>query len=300
MSEKIYDAFFLDMPIGKVIPFLKECVKRLTPDVTNKLIAGMSDMLYLVALAESIQLRPVSEVMSEHIPYTMKRGNANSVISYMGRDPLFAAYLLSSAWADHNEFVLGRFDVNPKFNISLGVTLFPSRGKTYGMAFGDSDLVASLLQQPELHDYSYWDNVNRPKEISRQAWTARKRIWNKVCPSGVPRAEGLEYKMFPTLRLMYPMLKPENMDSYILSHRQEYVDRLVHEKLVEIIIADQEIPEGGLTVSCYLDISKKAHKEIAEGTQRVQDLQGQFDAIAPRNWLQCEEILKSASEKSNP
>ena len=296
---KIFDAFLLEMPIGKSISFLKECVKRLTPDVTNKLIAGMSDMLYQVALAESIQLRPISEVMNEHIPYTMKRDNANSVISYVGKDPLFAAYLLSSAWADHNEFVLGRFDVNPKFNVSLGVTLFPGRGKTYGMAFGDSDLVASLLKQPELHDYSYWDHEGCPQKVPHQAWSARKRIWNKVCPSGVPRVEGLEYKMFPTLRLMYPMLKPENMDSYILSHRQEYVDRLVHEKLVETIIADQEIPKGGLTVSLYLDISRKAKREIAEETQRAQDFYREFDAIAPRDWLQCEEILKSASEKSN-
>lgn len=56
MSIKIFDAFVLDMPIAKVIPFLTECVKTLTPEVKKKLNDGMSDMLYSMAIDAALLL----------------------------------------------------------------------------------------------------------------------------------------------------------------------------------------------------------------------------------------------------
>lgn len=295
MAIKIFDAFVLDMPIARVIPFLKECVKTLTPEVKKKLNDGMSDMLYDMAIDAALQKRTADQMMKEYIPFTVKESRIKTLSKTVGSDPLFAAYILAGEWANHNEFVIGRFDVNEKFNISLNVSLFPCGNKTYGMTFGDADLVAALLKIPGFRDYSYWNHVDRPKDITPQEWAARGRIWKKVSPLRLPVADGVQYILFPTLSFMYPLLSDSAMEKYVVSNREAYVQCEVKDRLMEMSLEGRT----NLTVTECLDASQDAKKEMEEKTPRALSCLEYVDKLVPRSWEACKEILRKTFTPKN-
>lgn len=288
MSIKIFDAFVLDMPIAKVIPFLKECVKTLTPEVKKKLNDGMSDMLYSMAIDAALQKRTADQMMKAYIPFTVKESRIKTLSETIGYDPPCAAYILAREWAEHNEFVIGRFDVNDKFNVSLNVSLFPCGNKTYGMTFGDADLVAALLKLPGFRDYSYWNHVDRPEHVTPQEWASRGRVWKKVSPLHLPVADGVQYILFPTSSFMYPWLSDTAMEKYVVSNREAYVQREVKDRLMEMSLEGRT----NLTVTECLDASRDAKKEMEEKTPRALSCLETVDKLVPRSWEECKEILR--------
>lgn len=295
MSTKIYDAFVLDMSITKAISLLKDCIEDLNSSVKAKLETGMYDTLYEMALNAALAGLSGEELQKAFFPYTAKREMAENIFFQMGEDPLFGIWLLARSWVDHNEVVSRSFDVNDKFNVLLNVSLFPSGKKTYGMAFGNSDLIAMLLKRPEFHDYSYWNNVDRPQDISPQAWGARRRIWDKMLPTGLPIRDGVQYVLFPTVVMQYPLLTDEAMGKYVEANREKYVQREARHKLVELILEGKK----EFSVTQYLDAEQKAKVELSEKTQRATVCLEAIDRRAPRSWEECKEILAKAFDDQN-
>jgi len=42
--------------------------------------------------------------------------------------------------------------------------------------------LVNLMRFPEVEDYRYWNNSNKPKKISDKEWDKRRRDWDKVRP----------------------------------------------------------------------------------------------------------------------
>lgn len=82
-------------------------------------------------------------------------------------------------------------------DIGYDVTLMPNgKGRPLVLVFGlqVSDYVQALVSANVVEEYGYWNNSDRPEEISASAWGARAKAWNRIT---VPPAEaGLSFS-FP-------------------------------------------------------------------------------------------------------
>ena len=95
------------------------------------------------------------------------------------------------------------------FNFDVKICVFPIYRKLLGMYFIDNEaLREAFLALPEISDYSYWNNVDRPEDISEAAWRRRGANWDIALPGiGIPSECGFQYEIiqsdFHASRYMY-------------------------------------------------------------------------------------------------
>ncbi len=58
--------------------------------------------------------------------------------------------------------------------------LFAVEGKILCVYSGNSSIIPILEQQKYLSDFQYWNNTDRPKEISEKDWEKRYYLWEKA------------------------------------------------------------------------------------------------------------------------
>lgn len=56
--------------------------------------------------------------------------------------------------------------------------------KIYAICHGEWTIVNGYEPITGVEEYSYWNNTDRPKEISSRMWRARGRTWDRVLDSG--------------------------------------------------------------------------------------------------------------------
>lgn len=113
----------------------------------------------------------------------------NSGVSY-----LFAAAL---SIADEQEDVRRTQRKAPDVDIALSVCLIPTEGRVLGIGYGvRSDMRELLTLLPGYISYEYWDNQERPSEISEQEWDSRAKAWATALPGWCAPAEvGFSYAL---------------------------------------------------------------------------------------------------------
>ena len=87
-------------------------------------------------------------------------------------------YLVSKFREKHNQIT----QVIDLIDLQAGWTVFYDRNFFYFWPWGaiildDKDYLAF---GPDLQDYSYWNNTDRPNHINSRAWAARGRKWNQL------------------------------------------------------------------------------------------------------------------------
>ena len=58
--------------------------------------------------------------------------------------------------------------------------LFAVEGKILCVYSGNSSIIPILEQQKYLSDFQYWNNTDRPEEISEKDWEKRYHLWEKA------------------------------------------------------------------------------------------------------------------------
>lgn len=78
-------------------------------------------------------------------------------------------------------------------SLSFRLAVLPAYRKTLAVPFTENQALSqAFLNHPAVSEYGYWDNTDRPEDLSRKQWDARKRAWNQALPGiGVPREHGL-------------------------------------------------------------------------------------------------------------
>ncbi len=75
------------------------------------------------------------------------------------------------------------------------VSFLPHGRKIYGIIFTERGKWRDLfMEQPEISDFSYWNNSDKPEGITAQEWKHRYKVWDKILISGpdaVPAMRGL-------------------------------------------------------------------------------------------------------------
>lgn len=92
---------------------------------------------------------------------------------------------LSSAW---DEIDRGRKAEreglrHPLTDFEFRVDLFPVGSNVYGMVRTErSHWFDCLLSEhaPDVREYAYWDNTDRPDEIAASEWRSREKVWDRI------------------------------------------------------------------------------------------------------------------------
>lgn len=75
------------------------------------------------------------------------------------------------------------------------VSIMPHGRNIYGIIYTERGNWRDLfLDQPEISDFSYWDNSDRPDEITARQWRHRYKVWNAILltdPDAIPAMRGL-------------------------------------------------------------------------------------------------------------
>jgi hypothetical protein len=90
---------------------------------------------------------------------------------------------------------LGSAENNPfDFSASLvfreykkEIYIIPHRGMPFGVKRKDSmwgDVFSFLRRDPRVVDFAYWNNTDRPRNISAREWEARGRVWDALDANG--------------------------------------------------------------------------------------------------------------------
>lgn len=92
----------------------------------------------------------------------------------------------------------GRRDV--QVDVSFGFTVIPVDGLIIGIPFAEK-WIDEFLELPGMHDFSYWNNSDRPRTIRSKEWKIRKAAWDKALPVGnsAPGKNGFHADCAPSL-----------------------------------------------------------------------------------------------------
>lgn len=166
--------------------------------------------------------------------------------------PLYAAY---HKYVDNPALMHGQ-DVGDEF--TLTVHHHDSDPENlYLMAFGQTDLFdAEFLGRENFFEFGYWDNTDRPDDVSEEEWHHRDVMWDKL---GVydypPVVAGLSMKVrskyeYPSIRFLvedtdHPVYNKETATSLIPGLKKRTtrlsVDVMTHRKVKEASATGENI-----------------------------------------------------------
>lgn len=102
----------------------------------------------------------------------------------------------------------GRRD--PACDYGFEIAIFPGGYKykdTLALAYVErKELLELFTSRPEVSEFAYWDNTDRPDGITDEAWEERGKAWDAVCPD-IPGRAGLTR----TISTYIPWVKRESV-----------------------------------------------------------------------------------------
>lgn len=120
------------------------------------------------------------------------------------------------------------FEMNKNIVYNVNIALFPYKKDVYIMNCSDY-LYDDIYKSYNFEDYSYWNNTDKPDEISNREWNKRLKMWNFLIPN-CPKNDGLLWSpSFNSLKALpitwkYNDLK-EFFDKYNVEKRKEIYDK---------------------------------------------------------------------------
>jgi len=97
------------------------------------------------------------------------------------------------------------------YSLDVAVAVYPYRGRTYLRTFTESSSVVGkcldfVHELPELEDFHYQNQVDRPEEVSDKDWAARRRVWDGITEyQDIGRHVTLEILSYNTLWKLDPV-----------------------------------------------------------------------------------------------
>lgn len=83
----------------------------------------------------------------------------------------------------------GEYDPATDTDFDLIFLPLPDQDACLGVAIGPEAWYRAWVRRPQIQNYSYWNNSDKPDHITRKEWDKRSADWNKV--DGVAlRSEG--------------------------------------------------------------------------------------------------------------
>lgn len=100
------------------------------------------------------------------------------------------------------------------------ICLFPYKKNTLVMNCSDF-LYNDIFNSFGFEDYSYWDNSDKPDDISNREWKKRLEVWDMVCPD-IPANTSLVYAPYFQTNESFPLFwKFDDLKEYFEKYSVE-------------------------------------------------------------------------------
>jgi len=257
MSTKIYTGFYLDVPITRVLPVLKDIKAQMEPQTKARARDAMCSRL--AALCVNVLN---GEKKTPRLPNACSKAVAEHLEHLLDRKDFLS-------WAASYVEVCAEASENPAFPsdyiadccIFGEAVLFPYENRTFGIASGPFAFTGAFLAMPQVHDFCYWNSCDKLPDVSGTDWEARGNIWHDLIPSFYAKDDGLTYTLFTAQRFSFEAPETKDVDAWLVKNRSNLISQragfLLHRKLSETT------PQGELSDTNYfLKLNELAAKEI--------------------------------------
>lgn len=286
MSTIINNGFVLNEKIDTIVPFLKEAKKQLAPFVEARMQSAMCNKIGELALrildqgcsaVSQAEMKPANcnPGPSKYIDYLFERGDLLSWTKELVEAHAIAAENPFTPSSPDNDIACGMF---------LEVVLFPKGKKTYGMAFGSEELCEAFTALPQVSEFYFWDNTDRPKDITAAEWKNREKTWEELVPSFYPANDGFRYTLFQARTYLFQQPQQEQVETWLREHRQELVAKRTGVLLRAKLKALNPPPSKEETLSYYCDLQKMARDECKRGTAMAVQAMTTAEKEVPLDW----------------
>lgn len=161
MSTKIYNGYVIPkMDLIKLLAFCKETQKKMQK-TKNKVLAKTIAELCTVKLDEALvhQKEKPKDVLTSVTIEVMDR--VRNIKKTQSRDP--------------------------EVDFESTASFFPMKDKTLVLLYTDQKELTSCWEKiPQVKDYHYQNQTDRPKKISQKDWNKREKDWEKVLLNQTP------------------------------------------------------------------------------------------------------------------
>jgi hypothetical protein len=285
MSTKIYNGYLLDSSIGN-LKDIELISKKLQAFAEEKLVPIASGLL-----AKQIAI----EAYRDMDAIAIERYGAG--ISVSGGIDISNAIEKATFRIHHRVDTSAERGLrDPAVDMRAIFTIFPMQDKTLAILFADnSDIIAAVDASGLFTEYAYWNNTDKPDDISQQEWDQRKKDWDlAIGETGRPNVNGYQVSLihegfFPALTDEEVIAVAPNLDDRIESFLHDAVFSRVLSMMSEEDLAKANRGRISLVINAmesfkssdgYNDFIKQARQEIVDAINAV-DVNGNRGRIAP-------------------
>lgn len=112
------------------------------------------------------------------------------------------------------------FQLNKNIVYNVDICLFPYKKDVYIMNYSDY-IYNDIYNNLNFEDYSYWNNTDKPDDISTREWNKRLKIWDLLCPD-CPANNSLRYSpCFNEIENMAFLWKYDDLKEYFEKYNKE-------------------------------------------------------------------------------
>lgn len=293
MSTKIYDGFVIKKPFTQIIPQLQEYKNMLRPHMRKKLKNYMACQIVSMGIASGLNHANIRETLQILIPFANQK-ELERYENLLHTDPLYWASVFVEYLSEICESpICPNHQKEQDALILFGLHLFPYDSQTYGIPYGAHDIISEFLKLPGVEDFQYYNNTDRPENITSKEWAMRGNLWKELCPTFYIADSSFQYEFFNYSRFGFPSLTQSDVSEYLKQNRPDYVSRRTMEILFHEI--EQEIKPKSNQDKNYirlaLDIQSMAVQEIKENTKRASEAAIQAEKDIPHNYEELEKLL---------
>lgn len=288
MSIKIYNGFVVNKSFSHALPILREIKQKMFADVVHdRKNATYQLLMEMVAdRAMNREFEVWQKTLIPYLPWTMPASEKRAFFEFdpFGENAYSTAEFLVTEWAKHNDIVDTPLNNREEFNFSLKLGLYPKGNRTYGMVFGREEYIAAFLAQPEIKEYSYLENGDRPNGISARSWRQRKAIWETILSEN---DNGLTYTLFDGKTPGNYSVCKTQFERYISSHFPNFLLQLVKKQLETQLLRSDLQRIKRKPVSAILEASNKAASLIqANAPSAMACMQELIEKLpsSPKQW----------------
>ncbi len=210
MSTKIYNGYRLaPMSLPELAHWLRDLRRRLAREQARLIRAQLRTLV--VFFCDTGVLAPNPEAwQAELVSHAARTGETPRSLtpeSFWGTSPF--SYALWTC-ADRQEAVRETQHRDPAYDWSAEACFYVDGSALYATFYAEQPSYQTLWEAaPGVEPWPYWNNTDRPPEVSAREWAHRAAVWRRVLP-GVPVEEGLHAMLVPPNGVFQPMM-PERL-----------------------------------------------------------------------------------------
>lgn len=183
MSTKIHNGFvFNTTDIMEVYEHINEFRKKLQPLVYNKTVQYFAEECTILYDMKTLSGGKIHGIFNEvFTQFTVKQ---DEVRVKMVRDP--------------------------SVDFQFSIVVIPTKDKFYGMFYTEQKDFADLWSKSDMiTPYIYYNNVDRPEDITEDEWNERGKVWDSLLDpfNAIPSQAGFTFSVIPDQTYDVPRIK---------------------------------------------------------------------------------------------